>query len=431
VLGDHVVEGIRTITLVVERDGRCVSPSALEVAPPFAGKPRTACVVELVGPALVMPTVRVGGDVLPATWNAAATTVAPDLVPPPDPGRTLKLVPVPARLPVGREVIAAYLIAVVDGQPTSDVELNVSADGAVPRALRWQRPGVAEIVLVVPKWRPKIEIVARRGDDIAARTTVAVDPGAPIDVRLPIPAIEAAAPFSVAARVATEGGADVAPERVRVRAPGCSELRPATFSCAVAAPIELIVDVAIADDWVPVAVERADVAPREPAAADHHTLWSVGIRGGVGTARSWLGGPVASMELPWRPHVSWEARAGALVEHATFPGVAPVTANLSLTEVQLEAQPGARVEFEGGVPWSLRVAAGPAYVYQHGSLGGKISSSSGLRGAALVTMGVRASIARVAFDFDVGARFGINVIAPGWARSLSELILEVSVVRGN
>ncbi len=437
VLDDRVIERRRELSLVVALDGQCIPAAQIEVDPPFVGTVKTSCVVEIVGPPSEALSVHAAGERLPVLHAPVADA------PPAPPrmasiGRAIDLVGITAPVPVAREIVAAHLYMEKDGVPTSDVSLNITVEGGRPRALRWSSPGVAEIALLVPEWRPFVVVVAQRAGDPPIRTTVAVDPGPPRDVVVDVPVIHAAVPFEVAARISTTAGVQIAAERVRVQLPRCTRLAPMTFSCAVPGPTDLGVSVELEGIWIPldhreviippVAAVAVAVPVAVPARMPRGALgWEVALRGGRASDGTWGGGASAFASYSLTRSITGLMGVGWRYQRATFAGMSPVDGRLALAEQELGLLVGARATPVPALPWTVRLVLGPAYVHQRAALGGISDPSAGLRAVGIVTTGVHVHLDRYTIGVDVGAHVAVDLVVPGWSRPAAELVAEVGV----
>ncbi len=432
VLEDRLIDGYRSVSVVVEREGACVPPEQLEVAAPFARTAKTACVAELLGPRDATPQIRVGGELVATTLGAASTPVAPTAHRVGGHGRTIELEPVPL-VPIEHVAVGAYLFVSNDGQPTNDVELNVVAEGASPRALDWIEPGVARIELVVPTWRPSITLIVQHGSDAPVRAEIAVDAGPPTVVTVNHPPIIANAEFSLDATVTTTGGASVPAEHVRVDAVGCAR-HASGFVCASAGALEIVVAVEVAGEWIPIDVETSHVAPEVvrvvvvvPKQVEEAVplRWELGLRGGVDADGSMHGGALAFAARSLSPAITGLLGIGWEYQHARFAGLAPVTSDLDVSEQQFAVLAGGRYELAHGL--SVRAAIGPALVRQHDVVGGMSAMSNGLRGLAILTGGARTGTERLSIGVDAGVQAAVDLAATTWPRSATELVLEVTL----
>jgi hypothetical protein len=429
----------RVVTIVVERGGACVAADQLQVAPPYVATIAGPCALTLGGPVAAAPMVTLDGVALPLP-EAPVVVVAP---PPPSPASTSASpawTVTPARaIAVGEVTTAAELRVVANGKPTSKVDLNVRADGARVRALRWLRPGLAAIDVLVPTWTPNIELVIQHRGGAETHTVIAVDPGPPIDAAVRFGPARAGRAFAVAATVATASGARVEPDRTRIAAPGCV-VADARLTCARPGPTRVVVSVELGGVWVPIATARVEVAPPlpvppppvppppPPAPPTRARLgWEIAARSAGASDGVWSAGLIGGAVLPVAPRLAASVGLGWQFGRARLAPVAPVTDALTLSEHQLELRVGVVARLRTDRRWSMRFAAGPIVVRQRGAMmaGGWVGT--GLRVQALAAVGARVGLGARELSIEVGARVAADVIAPAWSRPDRQAFLEVGL----
>lgn len=440
VLTDRVDPGSsgseRRLIVVVEDGGDCVAAAHLEVVAPFAGAAVGTCAVALTGPAEATPEVSVAGSRLrlPPTTTAAAREP-----PTPTPGVPLRgatwLVAPTGAVPVGHVATAATLWVLLDGEPSSDVDLNVRAEGARVRALRWQQPGVGAIDVLVPSFTPTIELVIQDRGGGETRTTLAVDPGPPVDATVAVGAARADRPFPVGVEIATGSGAPFEGDH-RVAAAGCV-VDHQQLTCPRPGPTHVIVSVAHADRWIPIAHARVEVAAapapraaaRRPrrASSGPHLGWELAARGATASDGLRSAGLIAGGVRRLGPQLDATLGLGWQFGSADLTPVAPVTDALTLSEHHLELRGGLVARLARDAPWSLRVAGGPVAVRQRGEMSGSGWRCTGVRAQAVAALGVRLALGRRALTIEAGARAATDVRALDWARPDRQVYLEVGL----
>ena len=341
-----------------------------------------------------------------------------------------------AAVPVGEVATAARVWVLDAGKPTSDVELNVRADGARVRALRWQQPGLAAIEVLVPTWTPAIDLIIQHRGGAETRTTIPVDPGPPIDATVTSSAARAGRPFAVTARVTTRGGAPVDRARIRVAAEGCVAVAD-QLTCARPGPVTVVARVEHAGAWVPVAQASVEVAaapapsspaPSSPPRPRPRALgWEVAARGASATDGLWSAGVIAGAVHRVGPRIDVTLGLGWQFGRAQLAPVAPVTDALALSEHQVEVRAGVVVRVVRGAPWAIRIAAGPVAVQQRGVMPDGGWTCTGLRAQALAAVGVRLALGARTLAIDVGARAAVDVRATDWVRSDRQAFVEVGL----
>ena len=423
VLANRTDEAVRTAAVVVERDGACVPSTELTVDGGYTLSPLSPCAVELSGPAATRPAVVHGDQRLPlGPAPAAATPPAP-----PNRRRGCAVFPGPP-LPVGRRGVGAYLWTFARNAPSSEVAVNVRADGARVRALRWLSRGLAAIDLVATAWTPSVELTVEGTTCGALHVALSVDPGPPVVARLDAAAARTGAPFAITAAVASSGGAAVtAPTRVVV--PGCA-VAADQVTCAAAGRHVAVLQLQRDDAWIPIATAEVDVAapppvtrPAPPPPTDG--WWELRARGvgagdglvgvGLGVGAGWRG------RARVRPLVSLDWQ----YDHTRFTPVAPVTTALDVDAHRVDVSAGAA--WHGGRRWIAEVAAGPAVIRQRCTCGAGSWSGTGLVAGAHALVGVDARVGARTITAGLGGRVDVPVIDTPWPRPAGALFLEVSL----
>jgi hypothetical protein len=444
VLADRVDPGAggdeRRLTVVVEDGGDCVAAAHLEVGAPFAATAMGACAVALTGPAEVTPEVSMTGARLrlPPRMTAAAREPLAPAPGAPTRGATWLVTPTGA-VPVGHVATAAALWVSLDGEPSSDVDLNVRAEGARVRALRWRQPGVGAIDLLVPAYTPTIELVIQDRGGGETRTTLAVDPGPPVDATVTVGAALAGRPFAVDVEIATSSGARFEGEH-RLSAAGCVA-EDHQLTCPRPGPTLVIVSVAYADRWVPLAHARVDVAPPpttttttttpppppRPRSPRPRLGWEVAARGAAASDGLRSAGLFAGAVRRLGPRLDATLGLGWQFGAASLTPVAPVEDALVLSEHHVELRGGLVARVARDAPWSLRVAAGPVAVRQRGEISDGGWLCTGVRAQALAAVGVRVGLGPRALTIELGARATTDVRALDWPRPDRQAYLEVGL----
>jgi hypothetical protein len=433
VLHDRVVNDVRELTIALERDGRCVPAQAIDVAAPFAGSAVTTCIATLVGPAIATPVASLEAVAIPLPPPPVASRPATK----PGAGDGCELVPATAAIPVGRDVVAAWLFVTLEGKPTSDVELNVNADGARTRALRWLAPGIAAIEVEATAWQPTVDIVATPASGPAAHLQLPVDRGAPSNIDVEVEPAVAGRSFAVRPRVTTSDGVELPDDQLRVEVDGCTAEDERAFRCAVAGRHALAVALAGDTGWVPIDERSIDVAapaivaattplPRAPAP---DLAWRAALLGGVTTNGAPRGGVAAAASLPIRGVVYGYAQLSWQAGDERFSGRAPVDDRLDVAEQQVTLDIGGRVSRAWHIPCDVHLAVGAAIVRQRATIDAAATSSLGVAPRATVGVGARVGRGRTAIVVDLDASAASYAVSPTWSLPLTELVLEVGVER--